>query len=113
MTDQEKKLQRAQLQVELDDAQSELAHLQEKALAMADHIANVVRKLQHNAILKPSQLDFSVEAELENRLDPGQQLDVEAVRKVISEMRAGRQKVYSLLDRKAKLANAAGWTIAS
>jgi hypothetical protein len=113
MTDQEKKLQRAQLQIELDDAQSELAHFQEAALALVDHISQAIGKLQRNAELRPSPSDFSVDAELENRLDPDQRLDIERVRKLIAEMRAARQKVYNLQNRKAKLASAAGWTVAS
>jgi hypothetical protein len=112
MTDQEKKLQRAQLQVELEDAQSELAHLQERAQAMADHVSDIVNKLRHSASLKPSTQDFSMNADLARRLAPDQQLDVSAAIKLIEELKQARQKVYGLLERKQNLANPSGMTIA-
>jgi hypothetical protein len=113
MTDQEKKLHRAELQVELEDAQSDLAHLQDQAMSMAGHIENVAMKLQHNAGLVPSVDDFDVEAELIGRLDLNQTLDIAAARNLIAEMRAARKKVYNLESRKRKLLNPAGLTIAS
>jgi hypothetical protein len=113
MTDQEKKLHRAQLLIDIEDAQGDLVILQDVALEMAGHIQNVVGKLQRNAELVPSVADFDVESELENRLDVGQKLDIPAAMKVISEMRSARQKVYTLQNRRSKLVNAAGWTVAS
>ena len=111
--DQEKRFDRAQLQVELQDAQSDLAHLRDQALSMAGHIENVAIKLQHNAGLVPSVDDFDVEAELIGRLDLTQTLDITAARNLIAEMRAARKKVYDLESRKRKLLNPAGLTIAS
>lgn len=107
MTDVERKRHRAELQIELEDAQSDLAYLQDQAMSMAGHIEEVVSKLRHNAGLSPSVSDFDVEAELENRLDTGQQLDIPSAMKVISGMRTARQKVYNLQTRKTKLATAA------
>lgn len=112
MTEEEKRTQRAQLQIQLEDAESDFLHLREKALSMAESIEEVAKKLRDNADLNPSSSDFSMHTDLTNRLRPDQQLDVPAVIALIAELRATRQKVYNLRDRKAQLANPGTWTMA-
>jgi hypothetical protein len=115
VTDQEKKLQRAQLQVELDDSLSDLAHLQEKAVRLAEQVQQVARKLAENARLQPAKSDFTMEADLVNRLSPEHQacLDFTQIIRLIEDLKVARQKVFNLQERKTHLANASGWTIAS
>ena len=107
MTDQEKKLQRAQLQVEFDDARDDLAHLREKAIRLANNIEQVCQLLRKNASLDPSAADFSAEVDMANRLQPEHQsaLDQSGIVKLIDELKVTRQKVFSLSERKAALTN--------
>jgi ubiquinone biosynthesis protein UbiJ len=103
MTDQEKKIQRAQLQVELDDARDDLAHLREKAIRLANKIEQVCQLLRRNASREPSAADFTAEADMANRLQPEHQsaLDHSEIVKLIDELKVTRQKVFNLSERKA------------
>ena len=106
MTQQEKKQQRGELLVELDDAQLELAHLREKGNRIADKMEAVLKKLRRNTGLEPSRDDFNMRGDELNRLDIGEVCpDSHEVGKLIDEMKAARQKVLTLVDRKQQLAH--------
>jgi|SRR5208282_4628193 len=113
MTDQEKKLQRAQLQVDLEDAQGELVHLREKAIRMSLELKRLAEKLQNSVDREPSSNDFSMHLDMTDRLDPTLQLDIPAIIKVLDELKVARQNVYNLQTRKDHLVKATGWAIAS
>lgn len=106
MTEHEKKQQRAALIVDIEDAQSDLAHLQEKALRVASHLGKIAAKVQKNATLVPSSNDFTAEYELENRLDPSDMavLSFSEVVKLIEELKLARQAMFNLNHRKSLLA---------
>jgi hypothetical protein len=105
MTDQEKKLQRAQLLVDLEDAHTDLAHIREKAERMIEQLKGVATKLRHNVTLTPSTADFTMEGDIANRLGPEFQSVPGYVDflKVIEELKMARQKVYNLELRKAQI----------
>lgn len=107
MTDQEKKQQRANLVIEIEDAQGEFVHLREKALSLADRLDEVVKKVRANAAYRPSNADFNPDFELANRLDQRHQtaLDYDTTNRLIEELRAGRKKLFSLAERKSQLSN--------
>lgn len=113
MTDQEKRLQRAQLQIDLEDAQNGLEHLRKKALRMSGELKELYEKLQDSVGREPSSDDFSMRVGMTDRLRPDVQLDVPAIIEVLDELKASRQKVYNLQEQKNRLANATGWTAAS
>ncbi len=105
MTDQEKKLRRAQLLVDLEDAQNELAHLREKAERAIQQMKVAANKLRHNITLEPSTADFTVEGDIANRLGPESQSlpGYAELLKLIDELKVARQNVYNLQLRKAQI----------
>jgi hypothetical protein len=113
MADQNGILHRAGLEVELEDAQRDLAHLQDLAKEMSSDFLGISHELEHDAALMPSASDFNVEPELASRLDLDQTLDIVAARSLISQMSAARKRVYNLESRKRRLASPAGLTISS
>jgi hypothetical protein len=112
MTEQEMKLQRAQWQVDLEDAQRELAHLRKKAFRMSDELNERFKQLHDGLSREPSVKDFSMHVEMTDRLNPTLELDVPAIIKMLDELKIARQKVYNLQERKTQLANGSGWRIA-
>jgi len=107
MTEDAKREVRVRLQIELEDAESELAHLRENALAAVDSLYETANKLRHNARLEPSRGDFSMESDLRDRLTPDQiakHVPSDAVIRMISELRQSRQKVFNLKERRDQLA---------
>lgn len=107
MTDQEKKQQRVNLGIEIEDAQGEFIHQREKALSLADRLDEIAGKVRANANHRPSRADFSPDFELENRLNPEHQtvLNFEEIGKLIEELRAARKRLFNLAERKAQLTN--------
>lgn len=106
MTADEKRMQRAQLIIELEDAESDLAFSRDKARAMVHTLQTVIDTLQNNIELEPSSRDFTADGELENRLTLAQHANfvtVAATGSVISEMRKCRQNLFNLRERKRKL----------
>ncbi len=105
MTDHEKKQQRAQLLIDLEDAESDLAHLREKARRIIDAMEAAATKLRFNTGLGPSGDDFTMEGDMRNRLGPEcQSLPGYAdLLKLIDELKVARQKVYNLNLRKAQI----------
>jgi len=109
MTEQEKKQQRGELLAELEDAQLELAHLQERGNRIADKMEAVLKKLRKNTTLAPSRDDFNMRGDELNRLDIGEVCpDSAQIGKLIDEMKAARQKVFNLAERKQQLAHPSG-----
>jgi predicted DNA-binding ArsR family transcriptional regulator len=111
MTEQEKKLQ-PQLQVDLQDAQGELAHLREKAFRMSDELNERFKTLHDSLSREPSVKDFSMHIDITDRLNPTLQLDIPAIIKMVDELKVARQKVHNLQERKTQLANGSGWRVA-
>lgn len=105
MTDQEKREQRGRLLVDLEDAKSDLASLQEKAVRMSEEMKEAATTVRRNADLQPSGEELATGGAAENRL--GQEYQslpayIDLI-KLIQALRAARQKVYSLELRKARL----------
>ena len=107
MTDQEKKQQRVNLGIEIEDAKEEFIHLREKALHLADNLDEITRKVRTNANHRPSAADFTPDFELANRLEPEHQatLSFEEIRKLLEELRAARKRLFNLAERKSQLSN--------
>jgi hypothetical protein len=106
MTEQEKKLHRGQLLVEIEDTEGELAILRDKALADVQALREIANKVERNAELEPCAADFTAEASVENRLTPDERdkfVTVESVAKQIEELKEARQKVFNLRQRRLKL----------
>lgn len=102
MTDEDKKLERAKVHVALEDAKSALMSSRRKTTHLADGLEHIVRKIRHNARLEPSGSDFSLDADLSNRLSPQDQalLDYGAAAALIEELKRCRQNLYHLQNRK-------------
>src|SRR5438105_765409 len=111
MTTEERKLQRAQVQVELEDAQSYLNDLQIKATRWADALDEVSSKIRHNASLEPSKNDFDFNHDLQNRVNQAVQanLNYGEIVKLIEELKVARQKVVNLTRQKNQLASSGEW----
>jgi hypothetical protein len=111
MTDHEKRAQRVQLRMELDDAESDLAHLKESAIRNADSLEAIARRIRRNAALEPSRDDFDVEAELKQRLSIEEfgflKSSGDSIAALITELRQTRQKVFHLRERDAALTRVA------
>ncbi len=111
MTDQEKRTQRVQLRIELEDAESDLAHIRERAMHSADSLEAIARRTRRNAALEPSRDDFNVEAELNQRLSVEEfgllKSSGDSITALIAELRQTRQKVFHLRERDAALARVA------
>lgn len=112
MTDQEKRTQRVQVRIDLEDSENNLRHLQVKAERYADSIDAVTAKIRANVALAPSREDFSVESELKMRLSPDEfsllKAAGDAVVAIVAELRHERQKVYRLREQDAMLTGPSG-----
>ena len=110
MTDQEKREQRVNLHIDIEDAAQELAHLRESAFRIADDLEGAARRMRENAESTPGEADFSPEQELANRLTPRHQtaMDFDRASRVIEKMRQARQRIYQLNQRRSQLSSAAG-----
>lgn len=78
MTDQEKKLHRAKLQVEIEDAESDLAFLRDQAIGASEVFERIARTIRHNAELEPSTADFTGDGDIQNRLTPSKEQILQA-----------------------------------
>ncbi len=107
MTEREKKQQRANLLIEIEDSQEELAHLREKALRIADNLDDLTKKIRGHAATNTSRADFSSEFDLVNRISLESQtsLNFIEIEKLIEEMRTERKKLFNLIERKSQLSN--------
>jgi hypothetical protein len=107
VTIDEKRQQRAEVLIDLEDAQETLRHLQVKAERQAEFLEGVAHKVKYNASLKPSGLDFSMATDLANRLGPNEQAipDFTTIQKLIEELRAARQKIFNLEQQRSQLGN--------
>jgi Zn-dependent oligopeptidase len=107
MSDQEKRQQRVQLRIEVEDARQNLADLQERALRIADELEAVADKTRSNANLEPSKADFTSEADVANRIDPCCQssLNYGNLLRLIEGLKQARQKVFNLRLRESRLVN--------
>jgi hypothetical protein len=108
MTEQEKKMERANLFLELEDATSDLVHLRERAFRFAKCLRDAAAKIESSAREEPSGNDFTAEGDLMRRLDPRSQeaLNYDAAVKLIEELKTARQNLYNLNLRKSSLASA-------
>jgi hypothetical protein len=108
MTEQEKRQERAALQIEIENANEDLAYLRAKALRLADGFAEVSRKFRTNGSLNPSGADFDPASEIENRIRPELEtlFDFTATVALIDQLRTARKKVFNLSERKAQLSTA-------
>ena len=103
MTAGERRQQRAQILVELEEAETELSALQTKAARVADGLSAIASKLKRNAILEPEPEDFQPDFELKNRLSPESQshfITYAAGIGLIEELKVARQKVFNLRRQK-------------
>lgn len=111
MTDLEKRTQRVQAQLDLEDAEANLVHLQVRAKRYADSMNGIMRKLKDNATLEPSSDDFNVESEVKMRLLPEEfgslKSSGDSITAMIAELRQERQKVFRLREQYAALSRAA------
>jgi hypothetical protein len=102
MTDENKKLERAKMHVAMEDAESALMSSRQKMTHLADGLEHIARKIRHNARLEPSGSDFSLDADLSNRLSPQDQalLDCGSAAALIEELKRCRQSLYRLQNMK-------------
>jgi hypothetical protein len=106
MTTDEKRMHRAKLLIDLEDAESDLAFSRDKARDMVYAMRTVIDTLEHSVELEPSSGDFTADGDLEIRLSLAQHANfvtVAAAGGVISEMKKCRQSVFNLRERKRKL----------
>jgi hypothetical protein len=106
MTEQDKKLRRAQLQVDIEDAESDLAFLRDEAAETIHRLEQVAETVRRNADLEPSPTDFTAEGDIVNRLTPTQVADFEtsqSVSSLIERLKKARQVLFTLRERKRKL----------
>ena len=112
MTYEEQRRQRLELRLDLEEAEQNLVHLQERAIRSAELLEAVARKLRENARLAPSRTDFDAEVELRMRLTPERLATLKAsgdsIVSQISEMRQERQRVFHLRERDANLTRGGG-----
>jgi hypothetical protein len=109
----ERRQQRAEVQIDLEDAQTLLSDLQVKAVRMADALDKVSAKIRQNAQLVPSPKGFDLDYEMKNRLSPDSQsaLSYDAIIRVIEDLKVARQKVVNLTRQKNQLAAPANWQV--
>lgn len=105
MTDKEKRLHRAQLLIDIEDAEKELAYIRDKAASVIEEHRTITEALKVNIEIEPSHADFTVDSEVVQRLTPSAiVLDGgQAAAALIAEMRRARQRLFNLYERKRKL----------
>jgi hypothetical protein len=112
VTTDERRQQRAEILIDLEDTQENFRALQVKASRMADFLDGIAGKLRHNASLRPSGRDFSLDTDLANRLGPNEQSipDFVTIQRLIEELRTARQKIFNLEQQRSQLGNS-GMTV--
>jgi len=105
VTDQEKRLHRAQLLIDIEDAEKELAYSRDKAATVAREHENISDAIRRNIEIDPSQADFTVDGEVANRLTPTQITfeGGQTAAALIAEMRRARRNLFDLYERRRKL----------
>jgi hypothetical protein len=106
MTADEKRMHRAQLIVDIEDAESNLSSSREKALKMVCSLQTVIRTLQRNIELEPSTADFTADGDIASRLTPDQHANFVtalAVATEIGAMKRCRQDLFNFRERKRKI----------
>jgi hypothetical protein len=107
MTDREKREQRVQLRIDLEDAESDLAHLRERAIRVAVSLEAIVRKIRQNAALEPSRNSLEAAAESRLRLS-NEELEMlknssGLIPAALAELGQARRQVFQLRERDAAL----------
>jgi hypothetical protein len=106
MTVDEKRRHRAELQIEIEDSESDFTYCRDRARGLASGLQEVAVVILRNAELEPSADDFTADAELENRLSPTQLVrlqDWKSVIEIFGELRRYRQGLYNLRKRRTDL----------
>ena len=105
MTDQEKREQRVNLLIDLEEAQEELAHIRERALRVADDLESAAQKMRENADCQPSKAAFSPEQELASKLTQRHQeaMYFDQAANLIEKLRTSRRRVFQLSERRKQL----------
>lgn len=105
MTIEEIRWQKANLYINLEDAQQDLACLREKALALADTLEETATAVRRIGNLTPSKADFSAEYELSNRLEQSQfpALDSAVIVALFDQLAVARKRVFNLQERFSQL----------
>jgi len=105
MTDNEKRFQRAQLQIQIEDAEEKLSRLSDRACEMADLLSAVANKLTENSALSPSPLDFTADGDQQHRLSPDQRNipSFAEIARMIEELKAARQNLHNLRNTKRQM----------
>ena len=106
MTDLEKKRYRGELLVDLEDAESALAYLRDRALSVAGEFESIAKKLRFSVEVEPSHIDFTSDGDVQVRLTPDQIArfeTVQAVSAIIEDMKEARQHLFNLQQRKQRL----------
>ena len=112
MTVDEKRKNRVELQIGIEDAESDFIHCQDRARGVARGLQEVAEVILRNTELEPSANDFSADAELENRLTPtqlGKLQDWKSVMEIFGELKCCRQALYNLKKRRADLQRVAAF----
>jgi hypothetical protein len=99
MTDRERKLHIAGVRIDVEEAEDQLAVLQDQASSLAEKIA-------YNATIEPSASDFTADGDAERRLTPDQATRfgaANAIATLIEDLKKARQAVRHNRERKRKL----------
>lgn len=99
------RMERARLQLEIEDALGELQGLRRRARQFAEDAQVVLDKVLHNAALEPSEADFSQEFEDNNRVGAEYRgiFDFNTAVSTISQLKALRQRISNLQKAKRQL----------
>jgi hypothetical protein len=105
LTDKDIRLRRAQLIVEIEDAEKELADSRSNAAFVIEEHESLSFALRRNIELEPSLADFNADAEVANRLTPTQMTyeGGQAAAVLIADMRRKRQNLFNLRKRQRGL----------
>jgi len=108
MTTDEKRKHRAELQIEIEDTESDFAYCRDRARGLASGLQDVAAVILRNADLeaRTDNYDFTADAELENRLNPTQLArlqDWKSVIEILGELRRYRQDLHNLRKRMTDL----------
>ncbi len=96
------RMERAKLQLELEDAKAELQGLRRRTRQLVEDAQSVLDKVLENAALDPSEFDFSQESEANNRIGPEYRsvFDFNAVIGMVSQLRLPGRKSLTCKSRK-------------
>lgn len=112
MTEQDRKQQRANLVVELEDAQRDLAHERETALVHADSLEIWAKRLRTDAAREPTHADFvptMEDSDIRTESRYQECLSFGTLLRTFEKLREARQKVSNLELRKMQLSAPSGF----